>query len=282
MTLSKQMTKAIFVFIALFLSTILFLLKVFADENIQVISEQLTVEGESSAQKIVLVRGDGAYPPFEMMEEGQLAGLHLDIIKYAAEQLNIIVEVHSLPWKRAIKLFSEGQVDAISYFGFTEERARFSYFNDGNILSQAHKVLLVLDERKDEFEIDKNLSFLGNAVVGVQLGYSYGRHFDEMTHINKDEVVSEADVELMLNKRRHDLAIMNYQQFQGYKQRGGFHNIVALEAAFDTVAQYIAFSRTGDLDQRRKRLTEAFSTEIKRLKRSPGYDEMLRKYDFYR
>ena len=231
--------------------------------------------------KIKIVRGVGNYPPLEMVENGRLTGLHIEMIRSVAKRLNIEIEFLSLPWARAINYFSEGRADAISYFGFTKQRATFSYYHKDNVLSDTRWVLLALDERKDEFKFNRDLEGLGDVVIGVQNQYSHGKHFDSMKHLQRDVVLNEFDLERMLKNKRHDLVMMSYQEFLGFKERGDFKGVVALSPSIDSDPQYIAFSKTNDDVGTNKALSDRFAKELKRFKASNEYKKLLKYYKFH-
>jgi polar amino acid transport system substrate-binding protein len=231
--------------------------------------------------KIKIVRGVGNYPPLEMVENGRLTGLHIEMIRSVAKRLNIEIEFLSLPWARAINYFSEGRADAISYFGFTKQRATFSYYHRDNVLSDTRWVLLALDERKDEFKFNRDLEGLGDVVIGVQNQYSHGKHFDSMKHLQRDVVLNEFDLERMLKNKRHDLVMMSYQEFLGFKERGDFKGVVALSPSIDSDPQYIAFSKTNDDVGTNKALSDRFAKELKRFKASNEYKKLLKYYKFH-
>lgn len=233
-------------------------------------------------ETLTIVRGDNDYPPLEMVEGGRLTGIHIDMIRHVADQLDIELKFLSLPWARAVKLFSSGEVDAISYFGYTQEREQYSYYHEDNILSQTRWVFIALEERAHEFKFDKALSGLEKYIVGVHHGYSYGKYLDSLKHINRDAVLNDLELELMLKKKRHDLSMISYQEFLGLKERGGFKGIVALSPSISIAPQYIAFSRVSSDHERVRRLSEVFAKEFKKFKSSSAYDELLKKYDFHR
>ena len=229
---------------------------------------------------ITIARGSGDYPPLEMVEQGILTGLHIDMIRHVAKNLNVNVEFLSLPWARAVKYFSEGKVDAISYYGYTKKREVFSYYQSGNILSDTRWVLIALEERKQEFVFDRNLKGLEDYIIGVQLGYSHGMHFDKMKHFKRDVAIDEFALERMLNNHRHDLAVMSYQEFLGFKQRGDFDGIVALSPSIDLDPQYLAFAKNFDIDNSREKMAKRFSEEFELFKLTEKYKNLLEKYDF--
>lgn len=233
-------------------------------------------------ETLTIVRGAGSYPPLEMIEEdGRLKGLHIAMLRHVAAKLDIELEFVSLPWARAIKYFSEGKVDAITYFGYTKEREKYSYYEVGNVLSNTRWVFLALEERKDEFSFDISLAGLQDLIVGVQHGYSYGKYLDGINNFTRDVVLSELDIENMLRKKRHDLSLMSYQEFMGFKEKGGFKGIVPLSPGINADPQYIAFSRVRDKDQRLEKLAAAFGQELLSFKDSAEYQTLLNTYDFH-
>jgi len=233
-----------------------------------------------NAKVIRIARGSGDYPPLEMVREGVLTGLHIDMIHYVAKKLNVKVEFVSLPWSRATKYFSEGKVDAISYYGFTKEREEFSYYHADNILSETRWVLIALEERANEFKFDRTLQGLDDYLIGVQLGYSHGMYFDGLHHIERDIVKDEFVIESMLQNRRHDMAMMSYQEFLGFKDRGDFNGIVALSPAIDSDPQYLAFAKKLDENKQRSELARLFAEEFKKFKVSKEYEDLLQFYNF--
>ncbi len=242
----------------------------------------VTVEIAAENPNVIkIARGSGDYPPLEMVREGVLTGLHIDMIRYVAKKLKIEVEFVSLPWNRAIKYFSEGTVDAISYYGFTKEREIFSYYYADNILSETRWVLIALEERAHEFKFDRTLQGLDNYLIGVQLGYSHGVYFDGLHHLERDIVKDEFAIENMLQNRRHDMAMMSYQEFLGFKKRGDFKGIVALSPSIDSDPQYLAFAKNLDENNQRAELARRFAEEFKRFKVSKEYEDLLQLYNFH-
>jgi len=238
------------------------------------------VHSSEVLQNITIVRGIGDYPPLEMEEDGQLTGLHIDMIRYIADKLDIKVEFLSLPWGRAIQYFSSGKAHAISYYGYTKQRELHAVYHTENILSNTRWVFLALEERQNEFNFDRSLKGLEKLVIGVQHGYSHGEYFDSMKHLVRDMVLTEFDLERMLKNKRHDLAMMSRQEFLGFKKRGDFQGVVALSPSIDIDPQYLAFSRNIKFKQEGEALAKAFAIEFKIYKNSQAYKDLLKRYQF--
>jgi hypothetical protein len=117
--------------------------------------------------------------------------------------------------------------------------------------------------------------------MGLQNGYRHGKYFDSLKTLKRDVVIDQFSLEIMLKKRRHDLAIMSHQEFLGFQERGDFQGIVALSPEINSDPQYIAFSRINSNHKRLKVLSELFAKEIKRFKTSADYENLLIKYDFH-
>lgn len=255
----------------------------FASESelIHTISSHSTNASSASINKITIARGIGNYAPLEMIENGKLTGLHIDLITYAASRLGVEVEFISLPWGKALKAFSAGDIDAISYFGYTKERAELAYYYAGNILSDSKWVFIALEDRALEFTIDHTLAGLGDYVIGVQEGYSYGEYFDQKNDLQRDVVVDVKDLERNLKSKNHDLAMISYQEFLGFKEQGYFEGIGALTPAVGSDPQYIAFSRAKNGNSQLRNIAELFAKELELFKSSDEYRALLKHYNFY-
>lgn len=248
---------------------------------IQTISLLSSSSPSNSIQKITIARGIGNYAPLEMIQKGKLTGLHIDLITYAASKLGIEVEFVPLPWGKALKAFSAGDIDAISYFGYTKERAEFAYYHAGNILSDTKWVLIALEERALEFNFDHSLTGLGDYIIGVQDGYSHGEYFDNKNELQREIVSDFKGLESNLKSKKHDLGMISYQEFLGFEEKGYFNGIVALTPEVDSDPQYIAFSRAKDAGGHLKSIAELFAKELELLKSSDEYKALLKRYNFY-
>lgn len=230
-------------------------------------------------QALVIARGEGSYPPMEVFEDGQHSGLHIDVTLAVAERLGVKVEYLDLPWQRAINAVKEGEVDAITYLGYTHERARFVHYLPGNVLSTTTTVFAVLAERKEHIHFDGNLATMKDYVIGVQHGYSYGELVDGASFLNKDAVYSENDVEDMLLKRRHDVSVISYQELLGFQQQGKMKQVTYLEPPISWEAQYLAFSRHQNNNQ--LEMARLFAEEAKRFRKTDEYRNLVKRYNYY-
>ncbi len=85
----------------------------------------LVVNAETTGlQELLIVCGDENYPPNEMKINGQLVGVHIDLIKEIAAILKIKVVFGRYPWARAVNMLKTGEADAITYFSRNSERGK--------------------------------------------------------------------------------------------------------------------------------------------------------------
>ncbi len=127
-----------------------------------------------------MVRGDGNYAPYEMQQGNKLRGFHIELIETVANELGIMVRFES---------------------------------TKGNELSFAYSGLVVLTDRKSEFNFNgKALTHLKHFKFGHNLGFIYGDYFDK-AQLNKFPFNSNEQLFNMLRIKRIDIAMMNAGEF---------------------------------------------------------------------
>jgi len=80
-------------------------------------SNNKEIESNLSAQltdKEILTAGcDATHPPFEFLQDGQIVGFDIDIIKEIAKRLDKQIEIVSTSWDADFKILREGEIDLI-------------------------------------------------------------------------------------------------------------------------------------------------------------------------
>ncbi len=82
----------------------------------------------SAAGKISICSDNNFWYPFTLVKDGQSAGIHIDIIAKALDNLGYEVEFKPLPWKRCLVEAEQGGVDGVATASFKEERAAFMHY----------------------------------------------------------------------------------------------------------------------------------------------------------
>lgn len=231
-------------------------------------------EPEHYESPIVILRGEGNYPPHEFYEKDELKGYHIELIQHAADELSLHVEFKSLPWKRAVALIELGQADAITFMTKTKERESFAIFHDDNILTTSTSGLIGAENSSSLDVYDGSLKSIEHLTIGVQLGFNYGSEFDDAKHIKKVEFIDIDMLTSTIRAGRIDLALLTLQEYKLFKKRGKMDGIVFLSPAIHQFGNYLAFSNTDE----NKELSLRFAKALRTIKNSPIHQELLQRY----
>jgi polar amino acid transport system substrate-binding protein len=235
------------------------------------------LEGTSDTthKEILIVRGNGNYPPNEMEINGHLVGVHIDLIKEVSAILKHKVVFKSVPWKRAVNMLKYGAADAITFFGKNPEREKFTYYFDGNITSITENAFVVLKNREKEIKYSGAIKEFESYRIGTLRGYLYGPAFDSATYLKK-HIVDKMDQLLnLLIAQRIDLGIVYKDGIKyTYQQTGFLDNVTFLQPPASYVPNYLGFSKA----RKHQQLAKKFSEAMEAFKKTVIYQKILKKY----
>lgn len=233
---------------------------------------------QESPRQILVVRPEGSWPPWEITIDGkEPSGVHIEMIQAVAKNLNISLTIKTYPWKRAIAMLRSGRADAITYMSKTEERAKFGYFIDGNILSVSSIGFFVLKKNSKDIQFTGELTSLQQYTIGTCRGYSYHTKFDNAEYLVKDD--GAADESILVKKLiagRVKIAIgyvddVNYHA----RQLGLEDQLVFLQPLLSKGRPtYLVFSKA----KQHKALAQDFARGMIAFKSSQAYRDLLAKY----
>lgn len=228
--------------------------------------------------EITVVRGDEPYPPFEMVVDGRLTGLHIELVEAAAQKIGASVKWENLPWKRALQMIETGQADAVTYITRTPEREAWAVFLAGNVLSSSEVRFIALKEQSGRIKFDGNLPrFLAQHRPIVVRGFMYGSA--ELDALKKLEGNNMQDLVRMLKAGHADLAVVNWGDFVGaFKGKPELALVASLKPPILTIQNYIAFSRSKKSDD----LARRFAAALSDYKNSEEYAALVRRYQIER
>lgn len=223
----------------------------------------------ASADKLVFVTS--AQPPYVMSENGQPAGLDIDIIRELCRRLGVEAEIQVLPWKRALYHTEKGEADAIFAPRHTEERAKFLYYpSEPFILERT----VILAPKGSGIKIN-SIDDLKGKVVGVVRGYSYDPKFDTEKGIEKVECNDDEELVKIFAKGRISLAAGSDEGTMKYLcKKAGFEAETVY--VLNDAPTYIAFSKAKG--EKGKALTEKFSQALGQLKNDGFFKKIESKY----
>jgi len=227
-------------------------------------------------QDLIVVRGDGFWPPYEWTENGVLKGFHIDLLREVAAKLHLQVHFKSYPWKRAIKLLESGEADAISYLARTPEREQFALYVEGNQLHLARIGFFMLKKREHTILYSGDLEQLNNSRICTQYGQTYGTVFEQATYLMKDELRTEEQVLKMLFAGRCEIAVGYLDDYKiAVQQMALEKEVVFLTPYLSEHPMYVAFSKA----KRHENLAARFAEGMKVFKSKFRYQELLKKYN---
>lgn len=225
--------------------------------------------------KIVIVRDNVDYPPMEFHQEGKLTGLHVELVNEVASLLGISVEWQQVPWRRALNMVKEGQVDGITYIGKTPEREEWAIFLEDNIISDATFSFMINkdDEGKILFSGDVE-EFLKDRPLLLVAGFNLPEDVAKANPKTYEAPRIDNLVE-MLRAKRYDVAIVNKNDFLNiYRGTDVEDSVVFLNPPVSSFENYVAFSKSKGLEG----LAQSFAQEMAKLKSSPKYIELKDKF----
>lgn len=225
---------------------------------------------------LIIVRGDGFWPPYEWTENGVLKGFHIDLLKEVAAELHLQVHFKSYPWKRAINMVESGDADAIIYLARTAKREQFALYVDGNQLHLARIGFFTLKKWKHIILYSGDFEQLKNSRICTQYGQTYGTAFEQATYLMKDEVRTEEQVLKMLLAGRCEIAVGYLDDYKiAVQQMGLEKEIVFLTPYLSEHPMYVAFSKA----KKHEKLAARFAEGMKVFKGKFRYQELLKKYN---
>lgn len=231
----------------------------------------LLSQAADAQDEIVVARGDGSWPPYEMMDGGQLAGFHIDLVRAVAERIDVKVIFKTYPWVRAMTMAKRGQVDAITYVARNNERARYLHFLEGNVLSGTTHYL-IQNRYSRAIHFDGNLSQLKDYSVAFISGYTLGQEFDQAGYIKKNPVKTVEQVVRLVAAGRYDLGVVNPVDLKGSNLSAWLDQTKRLPHPLHSTEVYIGFSVDND------EMAERFSEAMTLFRQTPAYQQLLDKY----
>ncbi len=223
-----------------------------------------------------VVRGNGQYPPFEMMEKQKLRGMHVELVNQVAVQLKWTIRWESVPWSRAMTMMKRGDADAITYAGLTPEREQFLHYLPDNELSVAELGFVVLNETASQLQYAGDFQTLAplGPVVALR-GYSYGAEFDNDKELPKYFVKETNQILNLLKGNKYKVGIVNVGETRPIARSKGVIDLFTfLKPYVSRTPSYIAFSKPKNLGPQAKVFAEAMAA----FKQTPDYQAILESY----
>lgn len=215
-----------------------------------------------------------AYPPMEYEnKKGKAEGVAVEIVETIMADLGHNVNISVLPWTRAVKMVRTGKAAAIFTAYKNPTREVFLDYCNEVLIPQA----IFFYAKKDSLiQFNGDWASIENKRIGVVSTISYGQQFEQRKHLFKIDRVHKREHNFdKLLKGRIDLAPESlYVADYTLKKMGLTDEITSISGKLESIASYIAFSKKRNL----LKLRDDFDNQLKNMKESGEYYEILNKY----
>jgi PAS domain S-box-containing protein len=173
-------------------------------------------------KKILIVRGDHDYPPYEFLEDGKPSGFNIDLIKETARVMNLKIDIQLGPWNKARNDLENKKIDILSgvaysigrdkLFDFTIPHSQISF----DIFVRKGSSIRSFDDLKEKEIIVQEGSDMYD--------YLKEQHLTEhiITNTNSSDIIK------LLAAGKHDAVLMNKIQGLYFIRTLGLSNVEAL------------------------------------------------------
>lgn len=211
------------------------------------------------------------WAPYAYTEDGQPAGMDLEVTTQVFERMGVQVQWEFVPWRRALAMVEQGRADGVLDIFWTAARDSDLLY-PGEPLSDAQFVLYQANARPHTFS---HLDDLKGLKIGVVAGYDYGTAFMQHPGFERESAATEAANFGKLLLGRLDLLVTDRRTGAYAVRRQGLQRQVSpLPGSISERPQYLALRRAPGMQA----LAERFSDELRRFKREPAYTALLDRY----
>jgi polar amino acid transport system substrate-binding protein len=227
----------------------------------------LCVSVVSHAQPLKVCTNE--WPPYTLLEEGQVRGIDADLLHLVLSNLGISYDITLEP---CLRKMNDGKLDILLDAFYSVERAKTMIFPNEPM---AESAMVLFHARARPYTIN-SVDDLTGLRVGTEPGYAYSHEaFAKGTHfIREDAPTLDANVgKLLLG--RIDLVITDRAVGLFTAKNMGVQDSIAYSPQplySDRV--FAAFSRRPAIAA----LVPSFESELRRVKQTPEYAAILRRY----
>ncbi|MFZ6775709.1 substrate-binding periplasmic protein [Undibacterium sp. Ji83W] len=216
-----------------------------------------------------------SYPPYEYVEQGEVKGIAVDIVKEAFRLMGHQATINIYPMRRSLEMVKSGEVDGIFTAFKTPEREKFiAYTNEPVLLL----TISLWAKNDSNISFDGDLSHLSQYRFGAVRGISYGSKFDELSKSGLLNVELASDQTSAINMalaNRFDILISNhFGAIHEMKKMGLLNDFKVLYPVIQEQETFFGFARKAHLEPLRDELDQI----LRLLKQNGYYDLVLKKY----
>lgn len=195
----------------------------------------------------------------------------MQIVRAAYHSQGYDVEMHFVPWSRALNGIKYGQYDILPDPWWTQERAIFMQFSDPYMKNE----IKFIKRKGGPFEYT-GIGSLTGKLVGIIRGYGYGDEFLNATNFNRSEVDQVVQNIRKLVLGRIDLTLEDEIVARSIIRHEAPELLYQIEFTQNTLSTQELHVSSGLNNPRHQVLIEAFNRGLAIIKTNGTYDKILR------
>ena len=186
------------------------------------------------------VAGDVSFPPYVYEENGEVKGIHADIVRVVLDKLKVEYSIKAYPWKRVINMTDNNTITLS--LSWVEKRERFQKYLMVGPLQFGRTVFMVKKNSNIQFTELKDLAAYK---IGTISGYSYPKEFEEADFLDKHPAtVNNASLISKLLKNRVDIIIGDQSTLEYEAKKLGVSLVIKLlPKPLKIVSRYAVFPK---------------------------------------
>lgn len=181
----------------------------------------LLISCEKKEQEATLIVGTAAdNPPYEFIQDGEIVGIDIDIIKAVGERLNKKIIIKNFDFNGLLAALVSENIDvAVAELSVTPQRSEYISFSDNYATARVAILYRTDDNIQGTADLD-------NKIVGVQLGSTLEQKAHELSKNMNIKVHSLANHLMLVEELKAKVidAIIS-EEFQGMKLKEANPNL---------------------------------------------------------
>jgi ABC-type amino acid transport substrate-binding protein len=159
------------------------------------------------------------FPPYHSKIIGQdWNGITVDLAAIMVKKAGCELTIIELPWARSIKLLQSGDIQLISHFTYTQERAKYTQFLGPHHIE---KVAFIANKNLNKEVITPILLPQFEGRIGLTRGDKFGDKFDQ--YVLNNERVNSKLIDIKNNRDRASMLLIGRLQGMFYDEMSAQH-----------------------------------------------------------
>lgn len=213
------------------------------------------------------------FAPFGFIENGQLKGVEVEVLKEIAKRLHITMDIKLLAWEDMLEAMEKGEIDCM--FAAFKTPKRMEYM-DYTTLPIHISSISFFKNQYDSFNFIE-LNDLKDKKVAIVKGFTVSDDFQQAAQQNKFTLIEVFDIESAfrtLDNKYADLVVVNRDVGAYTLKNMQLQDITSIPTPVTAQSAYITFSKKRNLSF----LIPHFDTVLFKILTDGTYQTIYEKY----